>query len=140
MTSSKTLLPIDYYRLPFCAPLDGPKMDNENLGEFLAGDRIESSPYYLLMKKDMYCEQLCISNMGRGFQRGTAPNKAIRAIRKNYHNNWIVDNLSAASKVEDDARPFPWNQRPNLSHSMHGRLINFTLDPRPNEPWYSECS
>jgi transmembrane 9 superfamily protein 2/4 len=103
MTSSKTLLPIDYYRLPFCAPLDGPKMDNENLGEFLAGDRIESSPYYLLMKKDMYCEQLCVSNMGRGFQRGTAPNKVIRAIRKNYHNNWIVDNLSAASKVEDDA-------------------------------------
>jgi transmembrane 9 superfamily protein 2/4 len=103
LTSSKTLLPIDYYRLPFCAPVDGPKMDNENLGEFLAGDRIESSPYYLLMKKDMYCEQLCISNMGRGFQRGTAPNKVIRAIRKNYHNNWIVDNLSAASKVEDDA-------------------------------------
>lgn len=103
MTSSKTLLPIDYYRLPFCAPLDGPKMDNENLGEFLAGDRIESSPYLLHMKKDMYCEQLCISNMGRGFQRGTAPNKVIRAIRKNYHNNWIVDNLSAASKVEDDA-------------------------------------
>jgi transmembrane 9 superfamily protein 2/4 len=103
MTSSKTLLPIDYYRLPFCAPMDGPKMDNENLGEFLAGDCIESSPYYLLMKKDMYCEQLCISNMGRGFQRLTAPNKAIRAIRKNYHNNWIVDNLSAASKVEDDA-------------------------------------
>jgi transmembrane 9 superfamily protein 2/4 len=103
MTSSKTLLPIDYYRLPFCTPDGGPEMDNENLGEFLAGDRIESSPYYLLMKKDMYCEQLCISNMGRGYQRGTAPNKVIRAIRKNYHNNWIVDNLSAASKVEDDA-------------------------------------
>jgi len=101
MTSSKTLLPIDYYRLPFCAPEGGPKMDNENLGEFLAGDRIESSPYYLLMKKEMYCEQVCISNMGRAFQRGTAPNKSSKAIRKNYHNNWIVDNLPAASKAEN---------------------------------------
>lgn len=102
MTSTKTLLPVDYYRLPFCQPEGGPKMDNENLGEFLAGDRIESSPYVLKMKTDMYCEQLCISNVGRGEQRGVSPNKVVRAIRKNYHNNWIVDNLSAASKVEDD--------------------------------------
>ena len=103
MTSSKTLLPIDYYRLPFCAPADGPNMDHENLGEFLSGDRIESSPYLLQMKTEMYCQQLCISNLGRGEQRGMTPNKVVKAIRKEYHNNWIVDNLSAASKVEDDA-------------------------------------
>lgn len=30
------------------------------------------------------------------------PNKVGQAIRREYHNNWIVDNLSAASKVEDD--------------------------------------
>jgi len=104
MTSTKTLLPIDYYALPFCAPDGGPKMDNENLGEFLAGDRIESSPYQLRMRKEMYCEQLCISNLGRGEQKGLKPNKVVKAIRKNYHNNWIVDNLSAASKIEDDAQ------------------------------------
>jgi transmembrane 9 superfamily protein 2/4 len=103
MTSSKTLLPIDYYRLPFCQPDGGPRMDNENLGEFLAGDRIESSPYLLKMKEEMYCQQLCISNLGRGEQRGMTPNKVVKAVRKEYHNNWIVDNLSAASKVEDDA-------------------------------------
>ena len=103
MTSSKTLLPVDYYRLPFCQPEGGPKMDNENLGEFLSGDRIESSPYLLRMKEEMYCQQLCISNLGRGETRGVNPNKVVRAIRKEYHNNWIVDNLSAASKVEDDA-------------------------------------
>eukprot|EP00547_Thalassionema_nitzschioides_P009127 CAMPEP_0194228058 /NCGR_PEP_ID=MMETSP0156-20130528/43173_1 /TAXON_ID=33649 /ORGANISM="Thalassionema nitzschioides, Strain L26-B" /LENGTH=550 /DNA_ID=CAMNT_0038960559 /DNA_START=75 /DNA_END=1724 /DNA_ORIENTATION=- len=102
MTSPKTLLPVDYYKLPFCQPENGPKMDNENLGEFLAGDRIETSPYRLQMKKDMYCEQLCISNVGRGEQRGVSPNKVVRAIRKSFHNNWITDNLSAASKVEDD--------------------------------------
>jgi transmembrane 9 superfamily member 2/4 len=102
MTSTKTLMPIDYYRLPFCNPEGGPKMDNENLGEFLAGDRIESSPYQLLMKTDMYCEQVCISNLGRADQAGVSPNKVVKAIRKSYHNNWIVDNLPAASKVEDD--------------------------------------
>jgi transmembrane 9 superfamily member 2/4 len=102
MTSTKTLLPIDYYRLPYCRPEGGPKMDNENLGEFLAGDRIESSPYILKMKTDMYCEQVCISNIGRSDQPTTTPSKFVRAIRKNYHNNWIVDNLPSASKVEDD--------------------------------------
>lgn len=103
MTSQKTLLPVDYYRLPFCQPEGGPKMDHEILGEFLAGDRIESSPYRLNMKVDMYCEQLCITNLGRGEQKGVSPNKMVRAIRKNYHNNWIVDNIPAASKVEDDS-------------------------------------
>jgi transmembrane 9 superfamily protein 2/4 len=103
MTSFQTLLPLDYYHLPFCAPVGGPKMDKANFGERLAGDRIQSSPYYLLMKKDMYCEQLCISNMGRDYQRGTAPNKLIRVIHKNYHNNWIVDGLPAGTKLEDDA-------------------------------------
>jgi transmembrane 9 superfamily protein 2/4 len=78
-------------------------MDNENLGEFLAGDRIESSPYALRMKEEMYCQQLCITNLGPGEQRGMKPNKLVKAIRREYHNNWIVDNLSAASKVEDDS-------------------------------------
>jgi transmembrane 9 superfamily protein 2/4 len=78
-------------------------MDNENLGEFLAGDRIESSPYALRMKEEMYCQQLCITNLGAGEQRGMKPNKLVKAIRREYHNNWIVDNLSAASKVEDDS-------------------------------------
>eukprot|EP00567_Pseudictyota_dubia_P014146 CAMPEP_0197438066 /NCGR_PEP_ID=MMETSP1175-20131217/5124_1 /TAXON_ID=1003142 /ORGANISM="Triceratium dubium, Strain CCMP147" /LENGTH=674 /DNA_ID=CAMNT_0042967723 /DNA_START=131 /DNA_END=2155 /DNA_ORIENTATION=+ len=102
MTSQKTLMPVDYYRLPFCQPEGGPKMDNENLGEFLSGDRIESTPYRLQMKTEMFCEQVCITNLGRAEQKGVSPNKVVRAIRKNYHNNWIVDNLSSASKMEDD--------------------------------------
>ena len=101
MTSQKTLLPVEYYKLPFCQPQEGIVMDNENLGEFLAGDRIESSPYLLRMKTDMYCEQVCVTNLGRGESKGVAQNKVVRAIRNSYHNNWIVDNLSSASIVED---------------------------------------
>jgi len=84
-------------------PENGPKMDNENLGEFLSGDRIESSPFVLKMKKEMHCQQVCVTNLGPVEQRGMKKNKVVRAIEKEYHNNWIVDNLSAASKVEDDA-------------------------------------
>jgi len=102
MTSVKTHSPVEYYRLPFCKPENGPKRDNENLGEFLAGDRIESSPFKLIMKEDMYCEQVCISNLGRAESDSTSPNKVIRAIKRDYHNNWIVDNLPSASKLEDE--------------------------------------
>ncbi len=102
MTSSQTLLPVEYYKLPFCRPPEGPKMDNENLGEFLAGDRIESSPYVLNMRKEVFCQQVCIADLGKPEQAGMKKNKVVRAINHGYHNNWIVDNLSAASIVEDD--------------------------------------
>jgi transmembrane 9 superfamily member 2/4 len=103
MTSTSTQFPLDYYKFPFCRPPDGIiKRENENLGEFLEGDRIESSPFVLAMRKDMYCEQVCISNLGRGEQPNLNSNMVVKAIRRNYHNNWIVDNLSAASKMEND--------------------------------------
>ena len=78
-------------------------MDNTNLGEFLSGDRIQSSPYVLKMKKDMYCQQVCISNLGMAETHGISPNRVVKAIRKEYHNNWMVDNLPAAYKTENDA-------------------------------------
>lgn len=114
MTSTKTLMPLDYYFLPFCAPAEGPIMDNENLGEFLAGDRIESSPYVLYMQREMYCEQVCVNNLGRGEQKGVQPNKVVKAIRREYHNNWIVDNLPSAHKVEigEDSETRYWHGFP----------------------------
>ena len=101
MTSVKEEYPIDYYRLQFCQPEEGIKVEHENLGELLSGDRIENSPYRIQMKKDMYCEQVCLSNLGRTETKGVSPNKLVRAIRRNYHNNWIVDNLPSASMMED---------------------------------------
>ncbi|KAL7555473.1 hypothetical protein ACA910_006134 [Epithemia clementina (nom. ined.)] len=121
MTSTKSLMPLDYYHLPFCRPLNGPEQDNENLGEFLAGDRIESSPYVLYMKRDMFCEQLCINNLGRDEQRGVQPNKVVKAIRREYHNNWIVDNLPSAHRVDDkESEP--------TTRYWHGFPIGFVSD------------
>jgi transmembrane 9 superfamily protein 2/4 len=93
LTSKKNLYPIDYYRFPYCQPLGGPRMEEEYFGEFLAGDRIQSSPYKQYMLQDSYCQQLCISNVGSNM---------IRGIRNEYHNNWILDGLASASKTEDD--------------------------------------
>ena len=87
------LVDFDYYRYPFCQPERGPRLDNQNLGQFLAGDRIANSPYRLLMKRDMYCEQLCLT-VGR-FDS---------IIRKGYHNNWLVDYLPSASKLENSTQ------------------------------------
>merc|ERR1719329_913950 len=64
VTSPKSLLAMDYYHFPFCQPEGGPQRDSENLGEFLSGDRIESSPYKLHMKEDINCEQLCVADLG----------------------------------------------------------------------------
>jgi len=111
LTSIKNQFALEYYHLPFCKPLDGVEMKNENLGEFLKGDRIESSPYKIQMKVDMYCEQVCVTQLGpkpelievtkkNSKRPGRFRIKTALSIRQNYHNNWIVDNLPAASKAE----------------------------------------
>eukprot|EP00980_Cylindrotheca_fusiformis_P011708 scaffold2783_cov129-Cylindrotheca_fusiformis.AAC.9 len=82
--------------MAFCQPEEGVIRDFMNLGEFLEGDRIENSPYILRMKEDMFCQQLCVSNLGRD------DNKLVSAIRANYQHNWMVDKLPAVSKSEDD--------------------------------------
>jgi transmembrane 9 superfamily member 2/4 len=85
---------MDYYRLPFCQPHNGLEIDDPTIGEFLIGERTKSSPYILNMKRDMYCEQVCIANLD---------SKVFKAIHHQYHNNWLIDNLPSASKIEDDA-------------------------------------
>jgi len=111
LTSIEDPYPLEYYRLPFCKPPEGIVVANENLGEFLAGDRIDNSPYRIEMKIDMYCEQVCVTNLGRGEsnpgvtnkkekRRRVSKNKVVRSIRRDYHNNWMVDNLPAASKMD----------------------------------------
>lgn len=44
LSSTKNLLPYDYYSLPFCKPAQV-KSTSENLGEVLRGDRILTSLY-----------------------------------------------------------------------------------------------
>jgi transmembrane 9 superfamily protein 2/4 len=78
-------------------------MDPESLGEFLKGDRIQSSAYQLEMKKDAYCEQLCVSNLGQVQNAPNASlNKVTRAIRDKYSANWLVNDLPSAARAENE--------------------------------------
>ena len=97
LTSTRTHLPYDYYSQKFCKPVDGIKMAAENLGEFLTGDRIENSPYELKMLTDEYCKLLCQVTLGT---REAASLR--RMVNEEYHHNWIIDNLPAASVIDND--------------------------------------
>lgn len=92
LTSVKTQLPFYYYSLPYCRPKEV-KQRVENLGEILAGDGIENSPYELKMKVNESCKVLCNKKLGK-----KAKNLFRRRIDRDYAVNWIVDNLPAATK------------------------------------------
>ena len=65
----------------------------ENLGELLSGDSIESSPYELYMKKDEFCKVLCEVNLDK---KDVEHFKNM--VKEDYHHNWIIDNLPAATR------------------------------------------
>ena len=69
----------------------------ENLGEFLTGDRIENSPYQLFMEQDQFCNILCMETFK---QHDVSSFKMI--IKEEYHHNWIIDNLPAASILDSE--------------------------------------
>jgi len=92
MTSIHTQIPKDYYSLPFCQPTGGPKMASENLGEFLTGSKVESSPYVINMGRDSFCKVLCQVTLSKDEARFFQAH-----VKRGYHNNWIIDNLPSAS-------------------------------------------
>lgn len=97
LSSVHTLLPYDYYSLKFCKPKEGVKPYSENLGEFLRGDRIENSAYTISMHTEEFCRVLCQVDLKT---KDVADFK--QAIDRQYHHNWIIDNLPAASILDTD--------------------------------------
>ena len=80
-------MPFDYYSLPYCQPVSV-KLEGENVGEALAGDRIENSVYQLDMKKDTKCEVLCTVTLSKDDRASF-----VRAIDDEYRVHWLLDNL-----------------------------------------------
>ena len=97
LTSVHTQIPYDYYSLKFCRPHGGIKQATENLGEFLSGDLIENSAFQLFMEQDQFCKVLCQVTLNKA---DVSSLKSI--IKEEYHNNWIIDNLPAASIVDSE--------------------------------------
>ncbi len=73
------------------------KSYSENLGEFLRGDRIENSAYDISMLNEEYCKILCQVSI-----KSKDATAFKNAIKEQYHHNWIVDNLPAASILDSD--------------------------------------
>ena len=96
LTSHRTQVPYDYYSLPYCKPKNV-KLATENLGEFLSGDRILSSPYQIFMIENTFCKVLCQQKL-----TGHEAQHFVDSIAEEYRHNWIVDNLPAASEVDSD--------------------------------------
>ncbi|KAL3928028.1 MAG: hypothetical protein SGARI_005155, partial [Bacillariaceae sp.] len=92
VTSIHTQIPKDYYRLPFCRPSDGPQMASENLGEFLTGNKIQSSAYSINMLTESFCDVVCQTELTK-----LDAAKLRLHIKYGYHNNWIIDNLPSAA-------------------------------------------
>mmetsp|Transcript_2667 Transcript_2667/g.4265 ORF Transcript_2667/g.4265 Transcript_2667/m.4265 type:complete len:649 (+) Transcript_2667:89-2035(+) len=97
LTSVHTQIPYDYYSHKFCKPKGGVQQSAENLGEFLTGDRIENSPYALLMRVDEYCKILCQVKL-----TASQAQQFKHSIDEAYHHNWIVDNIPAASVIDTE--------------------------------------
>ncbi len=97
LTSIHTQIPKPYYRLPFCLPEGGPLMASQNLGQFLTGNKIQTSPYTINMATDVYCQKLCQRMLD------SAETAVLREhILYGYHHNWIVDNMPSASIVSTE--------------------------------------
>ena len=95
LTSDKTALPVEYYKLPFCQP---PRIRSsaENLGEILRGDRIFNSLYQMRTRMDENCKVVC-----RGAPLTKAQARMLkRFIDDEYRVNMILDNLPAAVRTE----------------------------------------
>lgn len=64
ITSKRSVLPFNYYSLPFCRPAEIERY-SENLGELLSGARVSSTAFELRMKQDANCRVLCVKQLSR---------------------------------------------------------------------------
>ncbi|KAF2157870.1 hypothetical protein K461DRAFT_218473 [Myriangium duriaei CBS 260.36] len=90
----------DYYHdaFHFCAPEGGPKSVSESLGSILFGDRIQTSPFELIMGKNETCKSAC----GEQTISGEDAKFVNARIDMNYNLNWLIDGLPAGQVMVDE--------------------------------------
>jgi len=97
LTSTSTLQPIEYYKLPFCRPPEGILKSAENLGEMLMGDRIENSPYQFYMLREQRSVKLCDITLTE-----ETASQLQKMISEQYKVNYILNNLPVTTNVLDE--------------------------------------
>ncbi|ONK75428.1 uncharacterized protein A4U43_C03F16740 [Asparagus officinalis] len=90
LTSRATLLPRDYYSLPFCKPDSGliAKSNKMNLGQHLLGEKIQSSPYRFRINTN---ESLYLCTLTKLTKQSVEP--WTKKTDKFYHANVVLDDL-----------------------------------------------
>uniref|UniRef100_A0A158Q7Z2 Transmembrane 9 superfamily member n=1 Tax=Elaeophora elaphi TaxID=1147741 RepID=A0A158Q7Z2_9BILA len=99
ITSTKTVVPYEYYSLPFCRPQGAIHYISENLGEVMRGDRIVNTPFAIFMKRDVKCNTTCSPRTPVSLSPEDSENLA-RRIKEEYHVHLLVDNLPCITKYQ----------------------------------------
>lgn len=135
ITSVKTLLPYEYYYLPFCSP-EKRQEQQENLGEIMSGDAIQESLYHLKMQEDVKCQILCAPVTYGQDQMS----EFIDKIENDYFVDWVVDNLPVLYKDPhgmEYKRGYPMGGYDALKQQYflynHVRIIILTSRDEPDD-------
>ena len=94
LTSIHTHMPYEYYQLPVCSVASkGPKPTfSGGFGEVFLGNRLQASPYEVVVGSDFTCKKVCDPITLSADQQ-----KILRQrIRNEYNFNFILDNLPVA--------------------------------------------
>ncbi|KAI3496041.1 hypothetical protein L1887_38391 [Cichorium endivia] len=97
LTSIATIIPYNYYTLPFCKPPEGVKDIPDNLGELLMGDWIQNSPY----KFKMYTNETEIFLCQTKSLTSDEYNLLTTRIEEIYQVNLLFDDMPAIRYVHD---------------------------------------
>ena len=114
LTSIHTQIPKKHYQVPGCIPSGGAKPASENLGEFLSGNKIMTSPYTINMLNPMNCVKICQVTYNASHSR-----RLQNFIEYGYHYNWIIDNLPSAAITNNEKGDV-------LTHYAGGFPVGFT--------------
>ncbi|VDP10182.1 unnamed protein product [Soboliphyme baturini] len=99
LTSTKNILPYEYYSLPFCKPKGKILYKPENLGEIIRGDRIVSTPYKVKQLASVLLFLLFGENTIVLFRNQSQ--LLIDRIREDYRVHLLADSLPCATRVEN---------------------------------------
>lgn len=123
LTSTRTLLPFEYYSVPFCKTSEKDIVyKSENLGEILRGDRIVNTPFQVQMQADYECRTSCGSKDKPTTLTAKESDKLIKRIEEEYHVHLLIDNLPCATKVSLPENEVVYEHGYKLGYSDNGKV------------------